>query len=926
MATRMMLRIADIGTSPIGESSDLALQGTGNGENGVLIQDGINNTVGGEPFDPLRQSTGGGPGPASSLKTSGGHLLHVGSTVLEVLSYHWDAAAMFDFGDSSSSNASHPGSFVVNLPHSQAGAMFVDLAEGTSLGDIVLNSSTPGGQLRQSWRLEDARVVHYHADEDVDVETIPGVELAFGFDAIESTIVLHDDKTGNEIDRKISRWEIGGEGPVTVGGGPGPEESRSTGSGDLLYIGDNVLDVYEYGWSTGAAFDFGGPPRPPQSSPGEFVVVTDFFQGGGLFVDLAQGRSLGDIVLNSSSRTGQLRQSWRLENAQVVQYSWHGDGDAGAIPSVDLAFGFDAIESTIVLRDNQGNEVDRKISRWEIGGEAPVTVGGGPGPEESHSTGAGDLLYIGDSVLDVYEYSWGAGAAFDFGGQPSLFHTSPGEFLVVTDFFQGGGLFVDLAEGRSLGDIVLNSSKPDGQLLHSWRLENAQVVQYSWHEDGDTDAIPTVELAFGFDAIESTIVLLDDEGDEVDRAISRWEMGGESPVTVGGGPGPEESHSTGSGDLLYIGDNVLEVYEYGWSANATSGFGGQTEPALTSPGEFVVVTDLFQGGGLFVDLVEGRPLGDIVLNSSIRTGELLHSWRLENAQVVQYSWHGDGDSEAIPKVELAFGFDAIESTIVLWDEEGGDEVDREISRWEIGGEDPVTVGGGPGPEESRSTGAGDLLYIGDSVLEVFHYGWGVGAAFEFGGQPGAPPTFPSEFVVVTDLFQGGGLFVDLAQGRSLGDIVLNSSSRTGQLRQSWRLENTRVVQYSWHNEGGADAIPTVELAFGFDAIESTIVLQDNQGNEIDREVSRWELGGEDPVTVGGGPGPEESRSTGGGELLYIDDSVLDVYEYRWDAAAAYYFRDPSGPATTFPGEFVVVTDLFQGGGLFVDLVEGRPAG
>ena len=51
--------------------------------------------------------------------------------------------------------------------------------------------------------------------------------------------------------------------------------------------------------------------------------------------------------------------------------------------------------------------------------------------------------------------------------------------------------------------------------------------------------------------------------------------------------------------------------------------------------------------------------------------------------MVQYTWYGDGDSEAIPKVELAFGFDAIESTIVLWDEEGGDEVDRKISRWQI---------------------------------------------------------------------------------------------------------------------------------------------------------------------------------------------------------------------------------------------------
>ena len=173
--------------------------------------------------------------------------------------------------------------------------------------------------------------------------------------------------------------------------------------------------------------------------PGHFEIHAYASQVGGLFVDLASGRSLGEVVLNQSDPVrGDLWNSWAFENTQVVAYHIEEDFLPESDPIVRVAFGFDVIESSIVQYDSRGQEVSRKTSSWvtdESGGE---NTGGGTGPYESTSTGPGVLLHVGQSVLDVFEYSWSAAA--------SRFSSYPDLFTALVDFRHAGSLFVDLAE------------------------------------------------------------------------------------------------------------------------------------------------------------------------------------------------------------------------------------------------------------------------------------------------------------------------------------------------------------------------------------------------------------------------------------------------------------------------------------------------
>ena len=654
------------------------------------------------------------------------------------------------------------------------------------------------------------------------------------------------------------------------GGGVGPYETMSIGPGHLLHIGDARLDVLSYQWSAYANSPFGDSDSSGETTPGDFLVTLPVDQAGGLFVDLASGRSLGDVVLNSISmgESPALFQSWTLQNTHVVNYDILDSLDA------QFAFSFDAIETSIYPVDGNGNSGAPLTSRWELGGDVPVTSGGGPGPRGSQSTGAGDLMHIGGHVIDVFQIEWNASANLNRNtGATQLF---PGVFEVTAEAHQVGALFVDLAEGRPLGDVVLNQTTQVTDLLYnSWTLVNARVVSYTIEEDFEPGSDPTVHLAFGFDAIESSIALFD--GDRiVDRKDSRWVTGTSPDPSFGGGPGPDRTRSTGAGDLLQIGDTVLDVYQHSWFA---TGSGSSVGPrsAQASAGSFVILTDYFQAGALFVDLAEGRSLGDILMTSSALSGQdyqgLLYSWGMENARVVHYQLQEHGVPGTSPLVELAFEFDAIESTVVQLDSRASREIGRKTSRWDFSGDDPSTTGGGAGPYDVR--GASKLLQIGSTGITVEQYSWNANAAFEFGSNAGVTSAYPGVFSFVTDIYQAAGLFVDLAEGRSLGDVVfLASDLRNGELLRRWELANAYVVDYFMSGTDDPQSLTNVEFSLSFDAIESTFISRSAKtGAEINRVVSRWEIAGDAPIITSGGPGPWLSPSTYG-ELLHIGDLAL----------------------------------------------------
>ena len=193
---------------------------------------------------PPNRFIGGGAGPSQTASIGPGHLLNIGDARLDVIAYEWDVVSNYRFGESGSTAVdAQAGGFAMTIPLSQAGGLFVDLASGRSLGDITLTSTWDDGTLLQSWRLENARVSGY---ESLNAEF---VEVTFSFDNIETTI---NDVgiPGQVIDTQTSRWEVGPGATTTSGGGAGPDESNSTGAGDLLYIDGRVIDVLGIGWGT----------------------------------------------------------------------------------------------------------------------------------------------------------------------------------------------------------------------------------------------------------------------------------------------------------------------------------------------------------------------------------------------------------------------------------------------------------------------------------------------------------------------------------------------------------------------------------------------------------------------------------------------------------------------------------------------------
>ena len=172
-----------------------------------------------------------------------------------------------------------------------------------------------------------------------------------------------------------------------------------------------------------------------------------------------KARSLGNIVLTATSggeQTGLLH-SWALDGARVVSYQLHEGNDSGESALVELAFEFDAIESTIIERDHRGAEVDRLISRWEFDDGNPQVTGGGAGPYEAAGSSE-RVLQIGSTEIEIYESSWNAGAPFSFGGTQDTIPPFAGDFTFTTDIYQAGGLFADLAAGRAWETSCCGSS------------------------------------------------------------------------------------------------------------------------------------------------------------------------------------------------------------------------------------------------------------------------------------------------------------------------------------------------------------------------------------------------------------------------------------------------------------------------------------
>ena len=335
------------------------------------------------------------------------------------------------------------------------------------------------------------------------------------------------DALGNETDRLVSRWDRSGTGPVTTGGGPGPWQAPAS-SPNRLRIGTSVLDVHQYSWQADAVYSNEIPVELQWTQPGAFVVVTDLLQGGGMFADLAATRSLGDIVFEfttmTDSGTDLLQHAWELEDARVIGYRMLGSGPSGAPTELELTFGFNAIGSEIVNPSPIGTEAEQLNSYWRPGASDPLITGGGAGPAGTRAAFGGNLLQVGNTVLDVLSYDWSAYSTPTPGGDADPTRTQPAPFVITTEFSHGGGLFAELAAGSSLGDVVfVSSDRSTGQLYRAWKLGNARVVHYEVAgEHYETLSEPPLELGLEFDSIELTLVDIDHLGREVGRAVSEW--------------------------------------------------------------------------------------------------------------------------------------------------------------------------------------------------------------------------------------------------------------------------------------------------------------------------------------------------------------------------------------------------------------------
>lgn len=820
------------------------------------------------------------------------HVLQIGDTQLNVTAYSWAVDRPFDF-DSRPRGSAQIGLFYVETVVTAAGKLYEELITGRRLGDIVLQSYDATGELYQTWTLDDARVVSYAVSDDTDTIT-PTVQLAFGFQAIQTTFY----QSGVGVPDGTSRIGLSGDTIEVSGGGAGPENATS-GEHLLEILADDALVVEAYSWGLSKPYDFHQRLRG-EAQPELFSVRTRVTDAGGLFADLAAGRILGDITLRSFNASNELYQTWTLEKARIVSYTVSDDVESG-IPEVELSLGFDAIETTFY---EDGVAISDGVSRLELSGDVPVASGGGVGPEDA-TNGEHQLEIIDDNTLLVDSYSWGLSKPFDF-DERLRGEAQPQRFSVRTQVINGGGLFADLVAGRRFGDITLHSFDSAGDQFQTWTLENAQVVTYSVMDD-DESGIPTVQLSFGFDAIETSFY---EDGNTVANGVSRLDLGGDAPTASGGGAGPEIAAS-GEHLLEMIDGGTLLVESYSWGVSTPFDFNerlsGEARPQL-----FSVQTQVIYAGGLFADLAMVRNLGNIRLHSYGAAGNLYQTWTLENVQIVAYSVMDDAES-GIPDVQLSFGFDAVETVFY---EEGTPIMDGR-SRLDLSGDTVEVSGGGSGPENAIH-GEHLLEIIGDETLAVDSYSWGVSTPFDFDER------FRGEaqselFAIHTHVTNAGGLFADLAAGRDLGDLTLYSRDIAGELHQTWTLENARVVTYVVRDDADSD-VPGVQLSFGFDAIEATF-YQD--GIPIVGGTSRLNFSGSTPAVSGGGPGPD--NAVRGDHLLEISDNALAVDSYSWSISTPFDFEQRlRGDAQ--PQLFYVQTDVTYAGLLFTDLAAGGPLG
>ena len=558
-------------------------------------QSGLGSTVSRWDLTDPSRNFDGGPGPERTTVSGFGNLLQIGDDRLDMLDYQWEASG---FGQP------YAGDFIVQTYLSQAGGLFAALADQTALGDIQVTIATPSGELVNAWMLGDAQLVSYTL-QPTQRNTAGVVELAFRFDTIELTTPIVGEVVGSPPPA-VARWDLA-EPSQNLGGGLGPYQTRSTGRGRLLTIGDKSIHYDAFGWTAS---------NSGEADAGQFWVDTSIDYAGSLFVDLARGVRFDSVVLTDSPKqldVPQYLERWQLDGAQVVGYSLL-PAEQDSTRGLRLSFQFDTITQELTTPDAAGGLGPTVTSRWNTV-DSSENLGGGAGPLQTTSTGEGDLLRVGDAVIEIDSFAWDASHR-ESARRPSD-GPQAGYFTIDTNLWSAAGLFVELAEGRSLGTVELTSVE-SRFLYERWQLDQAQVVGYQLLPAEDQEPA-ILRLTFGFDAIQSEHRTRDPQSGATDHTVpAGWTLT-DPPVVSGGGPGPAKTTSTGVGNLLTIAGETLDVLSAAW------GISHDGEP-LETP--FVVELDALYGAALYADLAAQTALGDLTLTSTNYRNERLRAWNL----------------------------------------------------------------------------------------------------------------------------------------------------------------------------------------------------------------------------------------------------------------------------------------------------------